>query len=173
MRLERVRKLGEVGAQHRLLAQAKRLRRRGVPADRKVRPAGERFDRVGRGRRSGGVIPRRFSGGGLGGGGPRVVRLGVANRLDGEAPPRDLRESGVEGVARRARVRAGLRRIEVEQRIARLHRLSGLDVDRRDLARIERLDHLEVPGRLDLPGRDGVHVEPAEERPGDRREREQ
>ena len=59
----------------------------------------------------------------------------------------------------------GLGRIEFEQKIARLHMGAGLDVDRRDLAGVQRFDDLRAPRRLDLAQRDGVHVEPSENRP--------
>ena len=71
-------------------------------------------------------------------------------------------------VALRLLLRRRLGGIELQQQVSRLHALPVLDMDGDDLARVERLDHLGVPGRIDLAGRHRVHVEPAEKRPGER-----
>ena len=93
------------------------------------------------------------------------------------ARPRRSRSGGAAISARlassasRARVASafGLGRIELEQQSPAFTRLAVLDVDGGDLAGIERLDHLGAADRLDLARRDRVHVEPAEERPRQRR----
>ena len=92
---------------------------------------------------------------------------------DGVTASRDLAEIGGKRVAVSGRVRARLRRIEFEQQIARAHARAVLDVDRADLAGIERLHDLGPAGGLHLARRDRVHVEPADEGPGDRGGEEQ
>src|SRR5208337_5189877 len=57
-------------------------------------------------------------------------------------------------------------RVELEQKVAALGRLPGLDMNRRNVSGIERLDHLGIAWRLDLAWSDGVDVEPTEVRPG-------
>ncbi len=84
----------------------------------------------------------------------------------------DLRRVLVVRAARRIRVCSGLRGIEFEQYIAGFDMLAVGDVDRRNLAAVERLDHLGAARRLDLARRDGVNVEPTDERPGQRRRKE-
>ena len=56
-------------------------------------------------------------------------------------------------------VSAGLRRVELQEKIPRLNRFAGLDMDPRDFARIERFDHLGVTGRVDLTWRGCVNVQ--------------
>ena len=175
-RLERVGKLGQIGAQHRLLAQTERLGQAVVPGDVETRSSRKLLDLAQRGSLA---IPRGVMACFCAGGGPvaRLAGAGVlclraTDRGDRVASAVDLGEAGVEGVLSRAHVRLRFRRIELEQQIARLHRLAGLDVDRRHLAGIERLDHLGMAGRLDLALRDRVHVEAAEEGPDERCERE-
>jgi ABC-type bacteriocin/lantibiotic exporter with double-glycine peptidase domain len=55
--------------------------------------------------------------------------------------------------------RDGHRRVELQEKIPRLNRFAGLDMDPRDFARIERFDHLGVTGRVDLTWRGCVNVQ--------------
>ena len=152
----------EVGAQHRLLAQAERLGQSARPrrSSGRARRPGLRPDR----RR---IAPRRpyplrsARRGGV----SDLLGLRCLHRSNRIAAARDLREAGVQRVRGAAHVGAGFGRIQLQQQVARLDCLAGLDVNRGDLAGIERLDHFGIAGGLDLAGRDGVDVEPAEKRP--------
>jgi hypothetical protein len=68
------------------------------------------------------------------------------------------------------RVGGGFRRIQFQKQIAGPDGLASLDMDRGDLAGIERLDHLGVAHRLDLARRRRMDVQPAEIRPHQRDE---
>ncbi len=154
--------LEEVGAQDRLLAQAERLGQSAVPGDLRVGLAGQVFDRIAGGLRLVGLIRSARRGRG---GVSDLLGLCCLHRLNRIAAARDLREAGVHRVRGAAHVRAGFGRIQLEQKVAGLDCLAGLDVNRGHLAGIERLDHFGIAEGLDLSRGDGVHVEPAEIRP--------
>jgi hypothetical protein len=66
------------------------------------------------------------------------------------------------------RVRLGGRTIELDQNVARGDARAVEDMQRRDLAGLQRFDDLDAAGRLELALRDRDDVDPAEKRPGDR-----
>ena len=72
------------------------------------------------------------------------------DRVDCITPARDLGEAGVQRVLGAQRIGGGLGRVQIEEQIAGLDRLAHVDVDRRQFAGIERLDHLGIAGGLDL-----------------------
>jgi hypothetical protein len=78
-----------------------------------------------------------------------------ADRIDGEAPARDLSKAGAQSVARGVFVGGRFGRIEFQHKVADLHAAAVFDVDGGDLPGIERLDHLGAPGGLDLARRHG------------------
>jgi hypothetical protein len=171
--LERVRKLPEIGVEHRRVAQPERFRQIVAPVDPGSRLVGQPLHRTerGRGRRVEPVGARGF--GRLDG--HRLVPLRLLMRdashcVDRIPPAGDLGEARVERRLRGERVGLVLRRVELEQEIACLDRLSRFDMVLRDPAGIERLDHLGIACRLDLAGGDRVNVEPAEPRPYERGE---
>ena len=150
-RAQRVGELAEVGRQHRFLARLHAVRQRLVPVDLALRIGGERVER-----RQGRAVLGRLA-------------LRLARRVDRQPAAGDFAQARLQRLARLALVGGGFRGVELEQQVAGLDRLAVFDPDGGDLAGIERLDDLDPPGRLELAGRDGVDVEPAEERPGERR----
>ena len=163
-RLEGVGELGEIGAQDRLFAKPERLRARSRPTRSSGRsdPRAPRSD-------SGRCASRRASScapDALSGSAADRLASSSSHRLDGVAPAGDLGEARVQSVRSAPDVGVGVGRVELEQKVAALDRLPGLDMNRRNLSGIERLDHLGIAWRLDLAWRDGVDVEPTEVRPG-------
>ena len=92
--------------------------------------------------------------------------------VDRVTAPRDLGQTRVKRVAGAQRVGVGFRRIQLQEQVSGLDDLASLDVDRSDLARIKRFDHLGVANCLDLARGCRMDVQPAEIRPHQRRQRE-
>ncbi len=106
-----------------------------------------------------------------------ILRPGDLRRDKGSAalrrrqfglPAKRLRSSGGIVRGRRLRLRLRLRGVELQQLVAGLHRSVVGHVDRRDLSGLQRLDHLDPAGRLELALCGGDDVDPAEIRPGQR-----
>ena len=104
----------------------------------------------------------------------RALDLGLSGShgVDGVTAPCDLGQTRVKRVLGAQRVGVGLRGIELQEQVSRLDDLAFLDVDRSDLARIKRFDHLGVASCLDLARGCRMDVQSAEIRPHQRRQRE-
>ena len=99
------------------------------------------------------------------------VILGGSHGLYRKPAACDLSQTRVQPILGAHRISVGFGLIQLQKRVSRLDGLAFLNVDCRDLALIEQLDHLGVASRLDLARRRRVNVQPAEIRPDQRRKR--
>ena len=164
-RFEGVGELSEIRPQYGLFPQLELFGQSRVPSDLKFSLAGEAFNRAG-------VAPRRLFV--IAASVERALQLGRSGSrsVDRIAAPRGLGHTRIERILGAQRVCGGFRGIELQEQVSRLDGLALLDVDRGNLAGIERLNHLGVAGRFDLAWRRRMDVQPAEIRPHQRRKRE-